>query len=137
MQNCANWWSVQKCAQKAGSNVLQYKARMTKVGSAKIVNFITIGAGGLMLGRGYISHYSEYALSSTLSIYITLIAIVLREYNAAFLCHCWFFIYSIMGQLICRYDLFWQEVRVESLILRWPFRPLGLFFTNKILVVHL
>ena len=30
-----------------------------------------------MLGRGYISHYSEYALSSTLSIYITLIAIVL------------------------------------------------------------
>ena len=30
---------------------------------------------------GYISHYSEYALSSTLSICITLIAIVLMEYN--------------------------------------------------------
>ena len=58
---------------------------MTKEGSAKIVNFITIGAGGLMLGRGYMS---EYALSSTLSIYITLIAIVLREYNTAFLCNC-------------------------------------------------
>ena len=57
---------------------------MTKEGSAKRVNFITIGAGGLMLGRGYISQYSEYALSSTLSIYITLIAILLREYNAAY-----------------------------------------------------
>ena len=46
---------------------------MTKEGSAKIVNFITIGAGGLMLGRGCISHYSEYGLSYTLSIYIILI----------------------------------------------------------------
>ena len=36
-----------------------------------------------MLGRGFIGHYSEYALSSTLSIYITLIVIVLRKYNAA------------------------------------------------------
>ena len=45
---------------------------MTKEGSAKIVNFITIGTGGLMRGRGYMSHYCEYALSSTLSIYITL-----------------------------------------------------------------
>ena len=31
-----------------------------------------------MQGRGYISYYSRYALSSTLSKYITLIAIVLR-----------------------------------------------------------
>ena len=30
---------------------------MTKEGSAKIANFISIGAGGLMLGRGYMSHY--------------------------------------------------------------------------------
>ena len=49
---------------------------MTKEGSSKIVNFITIGDGGLTLGRGYKSHYSEYAVSSTISIYITLIAIV-------------------------------------------------------------
>ena len=28
---------------------------MTKEGAAKIVNFITIGAGDLMLGRGYMS----------------------------------------------------------------------------------
>ena len=31
------------------------------------------------------SHYSEYVFSSTLSIYNTLIAIVLREYDAAYL----------------------------------------------------
>ena len=61
---------------------------MTKEGSAKIVNFITIGAGDPMLVRDYISHYSEYALSSTLSIYITLIIVTGRVYNAAFLCHC-------------------------------------------------
>ena len=30
-----------------------------------------------MIGCDFISHYTEYALSSTLSIYITLIAIVL------------------------------------------------------------
>ena len=53
---------------------IMYEEILTKEGSAKIVNFITIGAGGIMLGR----HYSEYALFSTLSVYITLIAIVLR-----------------------------------------------------------
>ena len=40
---------------------------------------------GMMLGRGHIGHNSEYLLFSTLSIYSTLIAIVLRGYNAAFL----------------------------------------------------
>ena len=30
--------------------------------SSKIVNVIIIGTGVLMLGRGYISHYTEYAL---------------------------------------------------------------------------
>ena len=77
------------------------KAIMTKVGSAKIVNFITIRAGGFMLGLGYISHYNEYALSSTLSINITLIAIVLCEYNAII-----DFIHSMMGQLTCKYEPF-------------------------------
>ena len=52
---------------------------VTREGSAKIVNFITARAGDLMLGRDYISHYSEYGLSSTLYVYGTLIAIVLRE----------------------------------------------------------
>ena len=36
------------------------------------------------------------------------------------------FIYSMMWQLICKYEPFIQEVSVEYLILRWPLRPLGL-----------
>ena len=60
---------------------------MTKEGSTKLVNFITPGAGVLMLGRGHISHYSDYVVSSNLSTYSTLIAIVLRDYDAAFLYH--------------------------------------------------
>ena len=60
---------------------------ITKEGSTKIVNFKTPGAGVLMLGRFHISHYSEYVLSSTLSINVTLIAIVIRDYDAAFLYH--------------------------------------------------
>ena len=84
-----------------GSDKLSIKQNMTKEGSAKIVNFITIGAGDHMIERGYISHYySEYALLS-LSIYITLIAIVLGEYNSVFLCN-----YSMMGQLICKSEPF-------------------------------
>ena len=61
----------------------------TKEGSTKIVNFMTPGAGVLTLGRGHISHYSEYVhvVSSTLSMYSTLIAIVLRDYDGAFLFH--------------------------------------------------
>ena len=35
---------------------MKYKTIKTKEGSAKIINFITIGAGGFMLGRGYINH---------------------------------------------------------------------------------
>ena len=60
---------------------------MTKEGSTKFVNFNTPMAEVLMLGRGHISHFSEYVLSSTLSIYSTLIAIVLRDYYAAFRYH--------------------------------------------------
>ena len=42
---------------------------MTKKGSAKFVNSIRIGAGGLTRGPGYIKQ-SEYALSLTLPTYI-------------------------------------------------------------------
>ena len=52
---------------------------MTKEGPTKIVNFMTPGAGVPVLGRDHISHYSEYVLSCTLSIYSTLVAIVLRN----------------------------------------------------------
>ena len=66
---------------------------MTKEGSAKIVNFIFIEAEGLMLGHGCISHYSEYILSSTLSIYIVLNAILWSEYNAVSSFHCLYLFY--------------------------------------------
>ena len=61
-----------------------YIVLMTKEGSTKIVNFMAPGAEVLMLGHGHISHYSEYVVS-TLSIYSTFIAIMLRDYDAAFL----------------------------------------------------
>ena len=60
---------------------------MTNEGSTKIVNFMTPRAGVLKLGRGHIGHYSEYVVSSTLSIYSTLVAIVLRSNDSAFLYH--------------------------------------------------
>ena len=60
---------------------------MNKEGSTKIVNFNTPMSEVLIFGRGHISHFSEYVLSSTLSIYSTLIAIVLRDYDAAFRYH--------------------------------------------------
>ena len=47
----------------------KYIVMITKEVSTKIVNFMTPGAEVLMLGRGnIISHYSEYVVSSTLSI---------------------------------------------------------------------
>ena len=57
---------------------------MTKERSMKIVN--DPRGRVLVQGHGHKS-YSENALPSTLSIYGTLITIVLRDYNAAFLCH--------------------------------------------------
>ena len=94
------------------------KLMMTKARSTKIVNFKTTEAGILMLECDHISHFSEYALSSNPSIYSTLIAIVLRDYDA-FLFHRW---YTKMSP----YDK--KSDSVKSLILRWPFRPVGLLF---------
>ena len=37
----------------------KYVVMMTKEGSTKIVNFMTPGAGVLVLGRGHISHYEN------------------------------------------------------------------------------
>ena len=61
---------------------------MTKEGSTKIIILMTPGAGVLLLGHGHISHYSEYALYSTLSICDEVIAIALRVYKHVFLFHC-------------------------------------------------
>ena len=80
---------------------------MTNEWSTEIVNFMTHWAWVLMLGRGHISHYIEYVVSSTLSIYSTLIAIVLRDYDAA--SYTIIFIYSMMGLLIYKYEPLWQD----------------------------
>ena len=50
--------------------------------------------------------YSENALSSTLSIYITLIAIVFKELLCCFPMLLLFFIYSMMELLIYKYEPF-------------------------------
>ena len=60
---------------------------MTKEGSTQIINFMTPGAGVLMLGRGHISHIVNMYYLLLYHIYSTLIAIVLRDYDAAFLYH--------------------------------------------------
>ena len=41
------------------------------------------------------------------------------------------YIYSMIGLLICKNVAFGQEVSVESLILRWLLRPVGLLFQGK------
>ena len=79
---------------------------MTEEGSAKIVNLMTPGVGDLMLGHDYISHYSEYALSSTLSLYGTWIAIVLSDYRTCFPMLLLIYIYSMIGLLIRKYESF-------------------------------
>ena len=73
-------------------------------GSTKIV--MTPRAGVLVLGRGHISYYSEYVLSSSLSIYNTLVAIVLRDSQCCFPIPLLIFIYSMMGLLIYKYESF-------------------------------
>ena len=56
---------------------------MTKEGSTKIVNFMTPGEGGFLLGRGHISHCSEYICiifsSFNTHVYSSLVAFVLRD----------------------------------------------------------
>ena len=75
---------------------------MTKKGCTKIINFMTV----LMLRYGHISHYynSDYALFSNILICSTLIPIVLRDYNAAFLCNFDFNLFHMMGLVICKYE---------------------------------
>ena len=92
------------------------------------------GAGVLMLGRVHISHYSEYAVS-TVSIYSTLIAIMLRDYDAVFLYHRWF---SFILWWSCWYtNSSPSEVSVKSVLLRWPLRPVGLLLIGKEPFQHL
>ena len=57
----------------------------------------------------HIRHYSENVLSSCLSIYFTLITIVLNDYDAAFLYNWWFLWIISIGLLIGKYGSLWQE----------------------------
>ena len=98
---------------------------MTTEGSTKIVNFMTPGAGVMMLGRGHISH-CQYVVFSTLSIYSTLITIVLMDYDAVFLYHCWFSFFLWWGCWYTNINPSDKKVSVKSLILRLLFRPVGL-----------
>ena len=99
---------------------------------------MTPRAGDLMLGCGYISHYSEYVLSSTLSIYSTLIANVLRNYDAAFLYHCWFsFIRAQSCELLTRIcDLnsdfaIWIKSWSPFCDQKYPTSPTYFFFLHR------
>ena len=69
---------------------------MTTEGPTKIENYMTPQGWGSDVMRGHVSHYSEYLLSVTLSIYSTMIAIVLKDYDAVTL----MFIYSMIWLLI-------------------------------------
>ena len=96
---------------------------MTKEGSTKIVNFNTPMADVLMLGRDHRICNIFYSIN-------------IQHID----CYCvqglwccipipWLiFIYSMMRLLIYKYEPFWQEVGVKSLILSWPLRPVGLLF---------
>ena len=57
---------------------------MTRERSTRIVNSMTPRDSGAKVWPYTFKSYSENALSSTLSIYSTLIAIMLRDYDAAF-----------------------------------------------------
>ena len=71
------------------------------------------------LGQGFL-------WSSTLSIYSTFIAFVLRDdMLLSYAIVEFYFLYDVA---VVTYEAFWQEVGVESLILRWPLRPVGLLF---------
>ena len=95
---------------------IKFIGMMIKEGSTKIVHFV---AGVRMEGCGHISHFNDYRLSYTLSKYSTLVHIILREYNIAFLCHCWFLWILWWG---CWYAYMSPSDKksLESLILKWP-----------------
>ena len=61
---------------------------MTKEGSTKNCKFHDPRSWGSSARAWPYQSYSKNVLYFVLLIYSTLIAIVLRDYNAAFLCHC-------------------------------------------------
>ena len=74
-------------------------------------------------GRGHTIHYREYALSSTLSMYSTMIAIVWRDCDAASLYHCWTLFIVWWGYWYANMS---PSDKKSVWSLRWPLRPVGL-----------
>ena len=68
---------------------------------SSVINILTRGRDLIhVLGHDHVSHYCEYALSSTLSIFSKLIAIVWRDYEGCFPMLLLFFIYYVIGHVI-------------------------------------
>ena len=96
---------------------------MTKEGSTKIVNFNTPMAEVLMLGRGHRICIIFYSINI-----LHIDRYCVKGLWCRFPIPLLIFIYSMIGLLICKYEPFWREVSVKSLILRWPLRPVGLLY---------
>ena len=105
----------------------KYIVIMTKEGSTKIRNFMNPGAGVNLLGRGHINHI------------VKMCNLLLYKYRALWLVlfngSIMLIFYAIVdlylsydGAVGCKYEPFWLEVSVESLILRWLLRPVGFLF---------
>ena len=90
---------------------------------------MTPGAGVLVLGRDHISHTVKmlYLLLYQHTVHYLLVyswILVLFSYATVV----FYLLYD--GLFTCKYEHLWQEVNVESLILKWPLRPLGLLLEN-------
>ena len=115
---------------------------MTKEESTKIVNFIIPRDGVLMLGHGHINHYSEYVLSPTLSIYSTLLAIVLRDSYALFRYHHLFSfilwwavdiqIWALLTRSQCKVSVTHLIVKARGLLFFWASHISLYFFHLKL-----
>ena len=112
----------------------EYIVMKTKVGSTKIVNvmesfslFPDIGHTHWIhcnnQGRVY-QNFKLHVMSSK------------RKYNSMMcinihqLFDIVFYDRPCIYRRICKYETFWQKVSVESLLLRWPLRPVGLLFIS-------
>ena len=118
---------------------------MTEEGSTKTGNFMTPGVGVLVLRCGHVSHIVctcvHYIFKNLLLYFggcfrqtqknsfdnVHIDSYCINRLYCSFPLALLIFIYSMMGLLIWKYEPFWQKVSVESLILRWPLSPLGLF----------
>ena len=69
-------------------------------------------------------------------IYSILIAIVLRSYNEAVHCHCWFLFFLRWACKYANVRTSDKKINVESLILRWPLWPVNLLFCRQSIIFY-